>query len=171
MTPECMGFPPIIGQHPKVLILGTMPSVASLEAEFYYSHPRNAFWPILSTLLQRPTETEAEKRQLIVHSPFILWDVLQSCERQGSLDSAIQSPKANDFSTLATQYPTLQAVAFNGQKAFQLFQTHVLKKQQLPEKVVENWTLIPLPSTSPANARMNLQQKTETWRAKLAKFL
>jgi len=167
----CQGFPPIIGQNSKVVILGTMPSVASLEAAFYYSHPRNAFWPIMAALLQQQVETVAEKRRLIEHSPFVLWDVLQSCERQGSLDSAIKQPQANDFSALAKQYPSIEAVAFNGQKSWQLFQVHVIKKRTLPEAVMQGWEFLQLPSTSPANARMNLQQKTEAWQAKLGKFL
>ena len=170
-APFCRGFAPIIGQKPRVLILGTMPSVASLSAGFYYGHPRNAFWPIMGDLFQRPVETEAQKRALIENSPFILWDVLQACERVGSLDSAIQHPQANDFSVLLQQYPRIRVVVFNGQKACQLFQKHVLKKQLLPEEVIQDWVFWSLPSTSPANARMNFQHKKDAWQAKLAQFL
>ena len=167
MKQVCQGFPPIIGLQPKILILGTMPSVASLEKAFYYSHPRNAFWPIMAEIFHHSIESIGQKRQLIESQPLILWDVLQSCEREGSLDSAIRQPIANDFEQLALAFPTIQTVFFNGQKAAQLFKQQVCKQQQLPQ----NWVYLTLPSTSPANARMNLEQKTDAWRQKLTQFL
>ncbi len=167
MSEVCHGFAPIIGHQPKVMILGTMPSVASLEEAFYYSHPRNAFWPIMAEIFHHPIESIDQKRQLTESQPLILWDVLQSCEREGSLDSAIHQPKANNFEHLAEAYPTIQAVFFNGQKAAQLFKQQVSKQQQLPR----DWFFQTLPSTSPANARMNLEQKTDAWRQKLTQFL
>lgn len=164
---QCNSFQPIAGTSPKAMILGTMPSVKSLENQFYYSHSRNAFWPILSQCLHRPAQSEADKRRLIAQSPFILWDVLQSCEREGSLDSAIKNPVANDFSRIFKEYPDVSTLLFNGQPAYQLFKRWVIPHQTLPDNLV----LEVMPSTSPANARMPFEEKLARWQAKLSKFL
>ena len=145
------------------MILGTMPSVASLEEAFYYAHPRNAFWPIMQRLLGEQLVTNKEKAQALKVHGIFLWDVLQGCERKGSLDSAIKNPQANHFEAVFKQFPSLNAVAFNGQAAEKLFKQHVLKKQVLPD----NLTFVSLPSTSPANARLSLEDKVLLWQEKL----
>lgn len=164
---ECRGFEPIIGAHPKVLILGTMPSVASIEEAFYYAHPRNAFWPIMAAYFQLPVETLQQKRALIEQSGLVLWDVLQACERKGSLDSAIKQPEANDFAALFQTYPDLKAVLFNGKAAQNLFEKQVINKQSLPGDLL----FYSLPSTSPANAQLTFERKRFYWHETLHKTL
>lgn len=152
-------FDPIIPKLPKCLILGTMPSVISLEESFYYAHPRNAFWPILSDYFQMPIENTEQKITLCKESGILLWDVLAACEREGSLDSAIKQPEANDFATLFQTYPDLKAVLFNGKAAQNLFEKQVIKKQSLPDDLV----FYSLPSTSPANAQLTFENKRVLW--------
>ncbi|NPA72056.1 MAG: DNA-deoxyinosine glycosylase [Gammaproteobacteria bacterium] len=161
---QCIGFPPIIPAHPKILILGTMPSVQSIEDAFYYAHPRNAFWPIIGSLLSQELVSIEDKRGACAALGILLWDVLQSCERKGSLDSAIKQPEANDFEYLFTQYPSIHAVLFNGQAAFKLFKKEVLKKQAIPESLV----FMILPSTSPAYAAITFEDKRLLWQEKLS---
>ncbi|MBN2865472.1 MAG: DNA-deoxyinosine glycosylase [Thiotrichales bacterium] len=149
------------------MILGTMPSVASLEQSFYYAHPRNAFWPIMQILLNKTLVTDQEKALALKERGIFLWDVLQGCERKGSLDSAIKHPQANNFEAVFKHYPNLNVVAFNGQAAEKLFKQQVLKKQTLPDDL----TYLCLPSTSPANARLSLQDKVLLWQEKLNNLL
>lgn len=163
----CIGFEPIIPSVPKILILGTMPSVVSIDQAFYYAHPRNAFWPIIASLAARSLMSEEDKRQACEDKGILLWDVLQSCQRPGSLDSAIQQPEANDFESLLQVFPLLKTIAFNGQAAEKLFKKEVLKKQSLPKELI----FITLPSTSPAYAALTLEDKRLLWQEKLSDLL
>jgi TDG/mug DNA glycosylase family protein len=163
----CQGFEPIIPDNPTVLILGTMPSVASLEKAFYYAHPRNVFWPIMQTIIGQVGETNIDKAQVLQKHGVFLWDVLQACERKGSLDSAIKQPEANDFEWVFLTYPNLKVVAFNGKAAEKLFNQHVIKNQRLPNDL----TYLSLPSTSPANAQMTFDDKVLLWQEKLTNLL
>jgi G:T/U mismatch-specific DNA glycosylase len=129
---QCNGFQPIEPLSAKVLILGTMPSVESLNQAFYYAHPRNAFWPIMQKLLNRNLASDAEKTHALQEAGILLWDVLEACHRQGSLDSAIQQPEANDFTWIFAKHPHLKTVIFNGKAAETLFKRYVLKTQTLP---------------------------------------
>jgi len=163
----CSGFSLISAEEPHWLLLGSMPGKASLEAMFYYAHPRNAFWPIMSSLTSLPADTEKQKIALVQKSGLILWDVLSECERKGSLDANIKSPTVNDFEQLFKRYSKLKTVVFNGQKAFQLFQKQVLPNQQIPVEI----DYIVLPSTSPANAALKLEDKRLFWQEKLCHLL
>lgn len=156
-------FDPIAGSAPRILILGTMPSVKSLEAVEYYAHPRNAFWEIIASFagIGKPTHF-AEKKMLIQKLNIALWDVCASCVRQGSLDSAIRDEVPNDIPTLLARNPSIRAVVFNGQPAEKLFRRH------FPElKSVAFYTL---PSTSPANT-LSLEKKREAWHSALTDYL
>ncbi len=164
VMPQCLSFPPIIPANPKILILGTMPSVVSLDKAFYYAHPRNAFWPIIASFVGHLLESVEEKKRACEQLGIYLWDVLQACERQGSLDSAIQAPSANDFEGVFNRFPDLKTVAFNGQAAEKLFKKEVLKKQCLPNEL----QFISLPSTSPAYAAMSFENKRLLWQEKLS---
>ena len=161
----CYGFSPIVPPKPKVLILGTMPSVVSLKEAFYYAHPRNAFWPILADTFQMPIETTEQKIRICNEKGILLWDVLSACERKGSLDSAIKQPKANDFAALFQTYPDLKAVLFNGKAAQNLFEKQVIQKQSLPDDLM----FYSLPSTSPANAQLTFERKRVFWHKTLQK--
>lgn len=154
------GFPPIVGEGPEILILGTMPSVASLRAQQYYGHPRNAFWWIMSQLfhfeLSLPYQQRAEQ---LKKNKLAVWDVVASCHRPGSLDSRIdrETVKANDFDGLFHEIDSFKLLAFNGQAAEKLFQQHVgFDICQVPR--------LCLPSTSPAHAARTREQKLAQWR-------
>lgn len=161
------GFAPIVPDTPKIMILGTMPSVKSLEEAFYYAHPRNAFWPILQKIAGCSVESVSNKTSLCKALNIFLWDVLQACERQGSLDTAIKQPQANDFESVFKQFPKIEVVFFNGQAAAKLFQQQVVKTQALPAGLLYQT----LPSTSPANAKMKIEDKCLIWEEKLRPFL
>lgn len=163
----CVGFNPIIPKEPKILVLGTMPSVVSMDQTFYYAHPRNAFWPIIESLVSKRLTSVDDKRQACEENGILLWDVLQSCQRSGSLDSAIQKPCANNFEPLFQTFPRLKIIAFNGQAAEKLFRKEVIKKQILPKELV----FISLPSTSPAYAAITLEDKRLLWQEKLSNLL
>jgi len=167
ISQNCRGFEPIVPIEAKLLILGTMPSVESLNQSFYYAHPRNAFWPIMEKLLDQPMLTEKDKRVALQNAGVFLWDVLAACEREGSLDSAIKQPQANDFEWVFMKNPTIEVVAFNGKAAQALFKKHVTKKQTLPDNLI----YLDLPSTSPANARLSLDDKVLLWQEKLGDLL
>ncbi len=157
------GFLPIEDKSAEILILGSMPSTASLTKQQYYAHPRNAFWPIMLALYNLSSELPYQQcKQLLIEKHIAVWDVLQSCCREGSLDSAIkvESIKINDFQLFFSQHPQLKTVCFNGLKA-----EAVYKKQVLP-KIKKNFNGLKyhkLPSTSPAYAAMSLQHKTIIW--------
>lgn len=161
--PFVESFEPVVGANPRVLILGSMPGIASLEAQQYYAHPRNAFWPIMAELFDVKWSDDYELRiRQVKCLPLILWDTLKACHREGSLDSAILKDKiaANDIVGLLNEYTGIRLIAFNGATSEKYFKQTVAKllthKQQLDQ--------VRLPSTSPAHASKNFQQKLEQWK-------
>jgi TDG/mug DNA glycosylase family protein len=154
------GFPPIIDATSRVLILGTMPGEESLRRQEYYGHPRNQFWRILADLFYVPlAETYPERVALLRQRRLAVWDVLQYCERQGSLDQAICNAVPNDFRGMFKTHGNLRAIVFNGRKAQDLFEHTVIRQQGL------EWIELPrllMPSTSPA-ATLPLSAKIERW--------
>jgi TDG/mug DNA glycosylase family protein len=161
-------FPPIADARARVLVLGSMPGVASWGAGEYYAHPRNAFWPIMGELVgAEPKLPYAARRERLMAAGVAVWDVLKSCRRVGSLDTAIEreSEKANDFAKFFAAHPAVRLVAFNGQKAETAFRRHVLPA--LDEATLARLSFVRLPSTSPAHAGRSLAVKLEAWRAAL----
>jgi len=157
-------FEPIIDENCKILILGTMPSVKSLEKRQYYGSKQNHFWKIIYGLFGKEVEEDYEKRKnFLLDHHIALWDVLKSCDRQGSSDSKITNPAPNDFETLFNRYPGIKAVYFNGSKAEELFYKMVLGK--IAQK--EGLLFKRLPSTSPANM-MPFKDKFEQWKSNLS---
>lgn len=153
------GFSYVAAADAKVLILGSMPGQASLEAQQYYAHPRNAFWPIMQELFGIDAKLAYQQRlEALVENNIALWDVVASCERPGSLDSAIvgDSILVNNFAAFYQTHPQVAAVFCNGGKAYELYSRHVTDKGQLVTK---------LPSTSPAHASMSFAEKLECWSA------
>ena len=149
------GFEPVYSVEARLLILGSFPGVASLNEARYYAHPRNQFWIILGALLEvELTSLGYEARLDAVKTAGIaIWDVLQSCIREGSLDSSIRAPRANPLLELMDKLPRLQAVAFNGKTA--AAQRGLLEGKGL--------RIFELPSSSPAYASRSLQQKLIEW--------
>ncbi len=148
----------------RVLVLGSMPGKVSLEAQQYYAHPRNAFWRIATELFGWPEGLAYEERiGRLLAEGVALWDVMQSCERESSLDSDIveSSIVPNDFLALLREHPDIEHLFFNGAKAEEAFRRHVVPGLMELGRKVE---LTRLPSTSPANASMRFEQKLEHWR-------
>jgi len=162
-------FEPIVGRNPRIVILGSMPGVVSLQAVQYYANPRNAFWAIIADLFGLDTDCNYDSlvRQT-TQLPLILWDTLKTCHRSGSLDSSIlkQQIEANDIAGLLKQHKGLRLIAFNGIASEKYF--YLLEKHRLPAN--HELEFIRLPSTSPANAAMNFEQKLTVWR-KLLDYL
>lgn len=162
-------FAPIIGCQPRIVILGSMPGVASLEAVQYYAHPRNAFWRIMAALFGIDHTSNYQIRiSELEKLPLILWDTLQACHRPGSLDSNIDagSVRANDFPGLLNQHPDIRAILFNGATSEKYFRQLVIPNLPQPLEI----ELIKMPSTSPAHAGMNFEQKLAAWR-RLLEFI
>lgn len=162
--PWLYSFPPSASAHARVLILGSMPGVASLAASQYYAHPRNQFWPILSALLQCDLVAQPylQRLQALNDRGLALWDVLQACRRPGSLDAniAVDSISANNFQDFFQRQPLIRHVFFNGAAADRHFKQHVLRQQTLPSLQYQR-----LPSTSPAHAALDFAGKLAAWRA------
>ena len=160
---QVQSFEPIVGCRPRIIILGSMPGVASLEAVQYYAHPRNTFWPIMGEVFGVDYKAGYESRVSELEKlPLILWDTLQACHRPGSLDSNIDisSAQANDIPGLLQQFPEIRAIVFNGAAAEKYF--HKLVVPILPGS--SGIELVRMPSTSPANAGMSFDQKLAAWR-------
>lgn len=145
----------------QILIVGSMPGIASLQRQQYYAHPRNAFWSIMQQIFNWPDFDYTGRCQALINENIALWDVLRSCQRRGSLDSDIEpdSIEVNNFQAFFRQHPNITKVLFNGGKAAQLFQRHV--------KTPAGISLQQLPSTSPTHAAMSFQVKLEKWRRAL----
>ena len=156
-------FPPIVNPNAKVLILGSMPSAASLADHQYYAHPRNHFWLIMSTLLSTDANLcYAIRCYNLSKYRIALWDVIAGCTRRGSLDSNIveESIKVNDLGAFFRRYAEIHSVFFNGGKAEQVYRKYVL--HTLATDL--NLEYHRLPSSSPANATWSLAEKLEAWR-------
>lgn len=156
-------FAPIIDSSARTLILGSMPGAASLAADQYYAHPRNAFWPIMDELFGAGRSVAYEERTgILLRNGIALWDVLKLCTRHGSLDSAIveSSIETNDFDALIMAHPSIDRIFFNGAKAESSFLRYVV-----PTQTVQHLDLVRLPSTSPAFASMSFDRKLESWRS------
>ena len=154
------GFAPVARPDANILILGSMPGVASLEATQYYAFPRNAFWKIMGELFAAGPELDYMQRlETLMANHIALWDVIETCQRPGSLDSAISEDgmTTNDFSNFFTRHPHINRVYFNGQKAAGLF------KKKVAPGLIGHYEYHTLPSTSPANAGMNYATKLKAW--------
>lgn len=162
-------FPPVTAEHPRGLILGSMPGIKSLEAGQYYAHPQNAFWKILSALYGMPADDYAQRLRIITQNHLALWDVLQYCERTGSLDAAIDNAtiQVNDFAGFLTAHTTITHIFLNGAKAAQEFKRRAMPT--LPPDIAARLTMTALPSTSPAHAGMRFEEKLGRWRVLAAR--
>ena len=166
-APELQGLAPVYQTTAKILILGSMPGAASLAQQQYYAHPRNAFWPLMAQLAGfSSTLPYQEKVTALNASGIALWDVIASCQRKGSLDSAIREEQANDFAGFFASQSDIVAIAFNGAKAWHSFKRYVLPLPILPAGI----HLLTLPSTSPAHASLSFKEKLAQWQ-QLSAFL
>ena len=144
---------PVYDENSKILILGSFPSVKSREVNFFYGHPQNRFWKVLASIMDDvcPSTTEEKKAFLIKHH-IALWDVVKSCDIEGSSDSSIKNVTPNDL-RLILQKAEIKQIFINGNTAYKLF-----------EKYNSDLKAVKLPSTSPANAMFSLERLIESWR-------
>lgn len=148
-------IPPLYNKDSRILILGSFPSVKSREGQFFYHHPQNRFWKVISTVYQQPLPvTVEEKRKMLLRCNIALWDVIQSCEITGSSDSSIKNVIANDLSEILNT-ADIRVIYTNGNTAYQLYMKYIY-----PEIGRE---AVKLPSTSPANAGSNMDRLVEAW--------
>lgn len=154
-------IPPVFDASSRVLILGSFPSVKSRQAQFFYGHPQNRFWPLLGTLFGEPAgQTSQEKTAFLLRHHVALWDVIASCDITGSADSSIRNAVPNDLTALlaATQ---VQTIFTNGKTADRLYRRYLF-----PQTKIE---AVCLPSTSPANARWTPELLRQAWGAAFQK--
>ncbi|QSB28855.1 DNA-deoxyinosine glycosylase [Flavobacterium sp. CLA17] len=154
---KSFSFSPISAKDANLLILGTMPGTKSLELNQYYGHAQNNFWKFIFTILQEDSTSDYDtKKTILMKHKIAVWDVLQFCDRVGSLDSAIKNEIANDFDTFLAAHPNITTILFNGQKAAAFFKKYV--------SIDKTFQLITLPSSSPANASKSFESKLEEWK-------
>ncbi|QOL51282.1 DNA-deoxyinosine glycosylase [Massilia litorea] len=154
------GLAPVLAPGIRILILGSFPGARSLAAAQYYAHPRNQFWRLVSALVDEDLAAlpyEQRLPRLLAHG-IGLWDVLGACEREGSLDSAIRKPAANDFERLHALCPELKTVGFNGQASGKF-------AGQFEQA---GYRTVVLPSSSPAHMALSFEQKLQIWRQLVA---
>lgn len=151
---EIHNIPPVFDANSKVLILGSFPSVKSREQRFFYSHPQNRFWRVISSITNEdlPKSIE-EKKQLLLKHNIAVWDVIKSCDIVGSSDSSIANVCINDFDTIFSK-ANIEMLYANGDKAYSLFRKYYSKEI----------SIIKLPSTSPANAQYSLERLCDKWK-------
>ncbi len=158
-------FGPVYDRQSRILILGSMPSVKSREQQFYYGHPQNRFWKVLSAVLgEAEPDSIDDKKAFLLRNHVALWDVIESCDIIGSSDSSIRNVKGNDMQRILDT-AQISAIYLNGGKAYELFIKYcrpMIKGREL--------LLVKLPSTSPANAAWQLDRLTKAWREALQKF-
>lgn len=148
-------FDPIVDHGAKILILGSMPSAASLSCQEYYGHPQNRFWKMIASQYDVLLDSYESKINCLHHHGIALWDVISSCERQGSLDSNISDISSNDIASLVRRYPSIELIVCNGKMAGSIYRRQFASDLNLPYVI--------LPSTSPANASYTLDRLFEEW--------
>jgi len=160
-----VGLPPLVCAQTRLLVLGSFPGVASLQAQQYYGHPQNQFWRILTTIYAAGADgvcgSSYENRSNWLLSTGVgLWDVYASCERQGSLDAKIRNAEVNDFAALRLRCPLLRVVAHNGGESF----------RHAPQLATLGLPVVRLPSTSPAFAAWSFERKLAAWKDVFEQF-
>lgn len=149
-------FPPLYNKDSRILILGSFPSVKSREQMFFYGHPQNRFWKVISSVFECDVpQTIEEKKQLLLKHGIALWDVIASCEITGSSDSSIKNVKVNDLSIILEE-ADIRQIFVNGRTAEKYFKRYT--KAQIKRDA------ICLPSTSPANAAWSVERLVEEWK-------
>ncbi|WP_290773225.1 DNA-deoxyinosine glycosylase [Anaerofustis sp.] len=145
---------PVFDKSSKILILGSFPSVKSREAKFFYHHPQNRFWKLISILTNTKLPVDIpSKKNMLLNNHIAVWDVIKSCDIEGSSDSSIKNVKVNDLSIILNN-SNVEKIFLNGGTAFNLY------KRYNNDMKTEYFKL---PSTSPANARYSLDMLVKEW--------
>ncbi len=151
------GFGPYYDEESRILILGSFPSVKSREQQFFYGHPMNRFWPVISKIFHKETPQTIEEKKIFLRSCHIaLYDVIEECEIKGSSDASIKNPIVSDLPKIIS-HSKIHKIFLNGKKAGTLFERY-----QLP-LLGEGTDYAVLPSTSPANAATSMDKLVEIW--------
>jgi len=154
-------FPPIINNDSRVLILGSMPGAESLRQKQYYANPRNQFWPIIYLLFgEEPEEAYEQRTRFLLDKGIALWDVIEKCERAGSLDANIRNEQPNRVGQLLRAYPAIRLVAFNGTKAYDTFK----RKLGFEQDGSREYRLLPSTSPIPGKNIKSVADKLAKWR-------
>lgn len=156
---KCKSFAPSIDNNSRILILGSMPGVKSLEKCQYYAHPQNRFWKVMGAICNEPDLPEFDydiKLKTLLKNNIALWDTIKSCKRNGSLDSDIQNEIPNDIRKLLKKYPNIKTICLNGNKSYSAFKKYF-------SELLEKYNCHKMPSTSPANARYSLNSLIKEW--------
>ena len=149
-------FDPVFDYESRILILGTMPSPKSRELGFYYSHPRNRFWPVLAKIFgEEIPKTPEEKRNFCLRNKIALWDVLKECDIEGASDSSIKNAVPNDLSVILNS-AKIKAIFATGATAAKLYKKFIEPETKIPATA--------LPSTSPANAKIKFEELVEEYK-------
>ena len=162
---NCKSFTPSIDNNSRILILGSMPGVKSLEEQQYYAHPKNRFWKVMSVICNEPKLPELDyetKLKILLNNNIALWDTIKSCKREGSLDSDIKNETPNDIRKILKKYSNIKTICLNGNKSYSAF------KKYFPD-LLEKYNCRKMPSTSPANARYSLDILMREWAKIVAK--
>lgn len=151
-------FPPVANAETTILLLGSLPGVASLNAVQYYAHPRNQFWDLVGDVIGVPLRTMAYADRLVtvLQHGIGLWDVIAEAQRDGSLDSAIRNHLGNDLPTLLATLPNLRTIGFNGASAAKI-------GEKVLGEMAQRYRIVRLPSSSPAYAGMRYADKLAVW--------
>ena len=150
---------PVFDEDSKILILGSFPSVKSREEGFFYGHPQNRFWRVLSAVFEADMPvTVEEKKRFLLDNHIAVWDVIKSCDITGSSDSSIKNVVPNDLKLILDHAP-IEKIFVNGKKAEQLYKRYI--QPDIGRKAVC------LPSTSPANAAWSLEKLVEAWKREM----
>lgn len=149
-------FPPLYDKDSRILILGSFPSVKSREQKFFYGHPQNRFWKVISGIFnEKMPDTIEEKKRLILGNHLALWDVIAECEITGSSDASIRNARANDLSEIL-MHSSVKKIIVNGKTAEKLYIRYIEPSTGIKAAV--------LPSTSPANAAWKLDRLIDSWK-------
>ena len=151
-------FNPIVFQESETLILGSFPSIDSFDKSFYYAHPRNQFWKLLSEITAYPINNRDQKIWLLKESKIALWDMVATCRRKNSLDTALEDIEVNNIAEFLEAHPSIKKIAFTGRLAERLYKMHF--------DYLEVETVY-LPSPSAAYAKMSFEQKLAIYKEKL----
>lgn len=154
---------PVWDKNSRILILGSFPSVKSREGKFFYHHPQNRFWKVMAAVLEVPVpETVEEKRRMLLEHHVAVWDVIGSCQIEGSSDSSIRDVVPNDLNRILTEAP-VEKIFTNGATAWKMYNRYT--------KPVTGREAVKLPSTSPANAAWSLEKLVREWKEKIGESL
>ena len=149
-------IPPVYDRNSKILILGSFPSVRSREEGFFYGHPQNRFWKVTASVFDAEIPKSIdEKKAFLVKNHIALWDVIGSCDIEGSADASIRNASPNDLNVILEQ-ADIRGIFVNGKTAYRYYQKYSGTRT--------GRTAVCLPSTSPANAAWTLERLTESWR-------